>query len=318
MARLGRLMIAAGLTLFVGLGAVAVMAAVLLTRLDARLDRMPDVFTSLGHDRPADTAESTFLIHIVDSQSGPAAAAQTGRPDGTVLIAHVAESGPKATIVALPSHAPSTAVGTAAGSGARPHLGHLVATVEETTALHVDHVAVLDLAALPTLVDAIGGVDLPLPDSKAYSDTPARQGFVRVDGAQALAWVRGGSGGPARVDRDRTHRRLVVLSALVHAQHHETLLNPPALDRLLSALAASVRVDETLGTREVWQLAGRLAWLRSKDVRFVTAPPLVAESVSSSAHVDERWAALWTAVRSESLAAYLRQHPEDRFRWWAR
>ena len=318
MARLGRLMIVAGLTLFVGLGAVAVMAAVLVTRLDARLDRMPDVFASLGHDRPADTAESTFLIHVVDSQSGPAAAAQTGRPDGTVLIAHVAESGPKATIVALPSHAPSTAVGTAADSGTRPHLGHLVATVEEITALHVDHVAVLDLAALPTLVDAIGGVDLPLPDSKAYSDTPARQGFVRVGGAQALAWMRGGSGGPARVDRDRTHRRLVVLSALVHAQHQETLLNPPALDRLLSALAAAVCVDETLGTGKVWQLAGRLAWLRSEDVRFVTAPPLVAEPVSSSAHADERWAALWAAVRSESLAAYLRQHPEDRFRWWAR
>lgn len=317
MARLGRLMIAAGLTLFVGLGAVAVMAAVLVTRLDARLDRMPDVFASLGHDRPADTAESTFLIHVVDSQSGPAAAPQAGRPDGTVLIAHFAESGPKATIVALPSHAPSTVAGTAAYSGARPHLGHLVATVEQTTALHVDHVAVLDLAALPTLVDAIGGVDLPLPDSKAYSDTPARQGFVRVDGAQALAWVRGSSG-PARVDHDRTHRRLVVLRALVHAQHQETLLNPPALDRLLSALAAAVRVDETLGTGKVWQLAGRLAWLRSEDVRFITAPPLVAEPVSSSAHADERWAALWAAVRSESLAAYLRQHPEDRFRWWAR
>jgi LCP family protein required for cell wall assembly len=57
----------------------------------------------------------------------------------------------------------------------------------------VDHVVVVDFAALVGLVDAVGGVEVttatPVRDRRARLDVPTA-GRHRLDGAQALAWVR--------------------------------------------------------------------------------------------------------------------------------
>lgn len=314
MARLGRLLAAVGITLLVGLVAAVAMAVVLLTRLDHGVDRLPDVFAGLGNDRPTDTRAPTFLVVLTDSNPSP-----TGdQLDDTVLLAHLGEDGPKAAVVALPPDTFRAASATAGVKGADScRLARLVQMVEDLTAVHVDHLVVVDLAALPTLVDVTGGVDLPLADAMYHSDTRARRGFARVDGSKALAWVHNGTIGPARLDLDPTNRRVVVLRALLLAQQQETLLNPVALDRLLSAVAAAVRVDETLGPGALWRLAPRLAELRSGSVRFVAAPLRLVDAGTAPINSDDRWSALRAALRSESLDAYLLEYPQARFRWWA-
>ena len=126
---------------------------------------------------------------------------------------------------------------------------------EQATGMPVDHVVVLDFVAFRDAVDALGGIaiqaDAPLRDEQSGLSIE-QAGCVRLDGAQALAFVRARhlerlvdgvwesdpSGDLGRMQRQRT------LAEIVRAQ--VGVPDPLTLHDLTSAVADDLMVDAGL------------------------------------------------------------------------
>lgn len=68
----------------------------------------------------------------------------------------------------------------------------LVRTVESNTGLHIDHYVEIGFAGFANIVDAVGGVEIDIPqdikDSKSGADF--KKGKQTLNGQDALAFVR--------------------------------------------------------------------------------------------------------------------------------
>jgi len=145
--------------------------------------------------------------------------------------------------------------------------------LEEALGLPIDRFMVVSLDALAQTVDALGGVEVELPQSMEYRD-PA-QGLVihlpagkqTLDGKEAEQLIRYRSG-YARGDLDRLDTQKIFLAALLKKikQTH----SPATLIKLASALMKNTETDLTVG--DVVLLAPELLRLETERVGFVTAP----------------------------------------------
>jgi LCP family protein required for cell wall assembly len=154
-----------------------------------------------------------------------------------------------------------------------------IRTVTALTGLPVHHFVVVDFEAFQTTVDALGGVDVCLveavDDPKANLRLPA--GVSRVDGEQALAFVRARTSLGDGSDLARIERQQAFLGSLVReATSQELLTDPLRLLRSLDAATSSLTMDGGLASlpRTV-SLARSLADVQPSNVSFVTLPYLV-------------------------------------------
>ena len=141
----------------------------------------------------------------------------------------------------------------------------------------VDHVVVLDFRGLIDLVDATGGVSVrtpaPVRDRRARLSLPSA-GAHRLDGEQALAWVRsrqpevlaGGRWVPAEADLTRTSHAVDVLG-----QTAQALDDPVTAQRALWAVGPRLRRDKGLGVLAAASLARDLRGALRAG-RVATAP----------------------------------------------
>lgn len=286
--------------------------------LDRSLDRIPVLADYSG--RVGQTAGTNWLLTGSDSRVGLSADQEAelstgdqsdagGERSDTMMLVHIAKSGPT-TIVSLPrdSYVPIPGVGrdklNAAFSVGGPKL--LVQTVETATGLHIDHFAKIGFGGFAGMVDALGGIDMCLPeaidDPLAGINLPA--GCQHLSGPQALGFVR--TRATPRADLDRMNNQRLFLSALLKkATSAGTLANPFTLWPLAKGLAASLQVDNG---DHIWDLA-RLGWALHADTVATTVPVAGFEDVSGSGNV-----LLWDKAKAgkffEALAAD-RPVPED-------
>ncbi|MFL6122257.1 LCP family protein [Actinophytocola sp.] len=138
----------------------------------------------------------------------------------------------------------------------------LATEVGELTGVHVDHWAAVDMAVLPDLLSAVGGVEICLnsatSDRFAGADFPA--GKQVVSGQQALAFLRQRHGLP-NSDLDRIIRLQVFVKSLL------TKLKGSDPHALVTAARDHVRTDPGL---DVLGLAQDL--VRGGALRFGTIP----------------------------------------------
>ena len=93
-----------------------------------------------------------------------------------------------------------------------------IGVVQALTGLTIDHVAEITLAGFYDLATALGGVTVCLNHparTHSYSGADFPAGVQRLDGAQALAFVRQRHG-LTNGDLDRTHRQQAFLSSAIH------------------------------------------------------------------------------------------------------
>jgi LCP family protein required for cell wall assembly len=146
-----------------------------------------------------------------------------------------------------------------------------VGVVESLTGQTVDHVAEITLAGFYDLASALGGVtvclDHAVHDSYSGADFPA--GVQRLDGAQALAFVRQRHG-LTNGDLDRTHRQQAFLSSAMHqVTAAGTWTDPSELAALFGVAQRDVVLDQGW---DVLSFATRASDLTSGDVTFSTLP----------------------------------------------
>ncbi|NGO71299.1 LCP family protein [Streptomyces boncukensis] len=267
-------------------GAIILVVVVLAWSLgtyfwaDSKLRREVDL--SIVQDRPEGGDGTNYLIVGSDSREGMSkeerkdlhtgGPTDEGRTD-SIMILHVGGGGdalisiPRDSDAVLPSFTGSDSGRKYPARGQHikinaayakdgPEL--LVRTVEANTGLRIDHYAEIGFGGFAKIVDAVGGVELDIPqdikDEKSGADL--KKGKQTLNGKESLAFVRTryalkGS------DLDRTKNQQKFLSALgSKVASPWTVLNPFRFYPTMGSGLDSVRVDKDMS---LWKLA-RMFW----------------------------------------------------------
>jgi len=322
--RLGTIVLAGGLALLL------VMGVLVYFKLNSNISQL-DVSKLLGKrpvssaDRGTNLKPMNILVMGSDTRAlgttefGTTADAGGARSD-TTLIVHLSGDRKSAVVVSVPrdsmTHAPSNcknpnspvADGPIRMWNANFSLGGpacLIRTLEGNTGIRIDHFMVLNFLGFQSMVEALGSVEVCVPTAinDSYSGLHLPAGRSRVNGAQALAFVRARHNvGTDGSDLGRISRQQAFLSAMVQeATSSKLLLRPDKLFGFLDAATKSLTTDPALANlnalREVAQSA---IGLKPSQVRFVTVPvqeyPPDHNRVQWTSAAD----ALWKSIRDDT------------------
>ena len=190
-------------------------------------------------------------------------------------------------------------------------------TIEQLSGVRLDHMAVIDYAGFNDLTEAIGGVDVYIPETveDTQQDVTWEQGWTHLQGERALQYVRTRhgllEGDFDRIDRQQNFLRAVLRKTLADG----TIGNPVKLNNTLGAITDHLAVDSSWSTKDLRGLALSLRGIDASKVRFMTLPLLRYQDipgVGSSNIIDTQAAArLWKAVLDDKVGPYLKDNPED-------
>ncbi|MFF9486766.1 LCP family protein [Streptomyces sp. NPDC014676] len=250
---------------------------------DSKLNR--DVDLSKVIERPEKGEGTNYLIVGSDSREGMTAEDKkklhTGSADGkrtdSMMILHTGDNGPtlislpRDSNVEIPSFVGSESGKSYPGTGRQVKLNAayaedgpelLVRTVEFNTGLHIDHYVEIGFGGFASIVDAVGGVEMDIPqdikDTKSGADL--KKGKQTLNGEEALAFVRTRYA-LAGSDLDRTKNQQKFLSALANqVATPGTVLNPFKLYPTMGAGLDSLIVDKEMGLFDLadmfWSMKG--------------------------------------------------------------
>jgi LCP family protein required for cell wall assembly len=278
-----------------------------------------DTFRSIPEASRAQAAvkdAQNFLLLGADSADGLGA-----RADSIILI-HLPADRKSAQVISIPRDTwvpvPETANGRG-GVDAKINAAFywggtslMVRTVEAFTRVRIDHVAVIDFAGFPRIIDALGGVDITVEKAFTAFPPPHRTfpaGLQHVDGAAALDFARErhafAAGDFARIRHQRD-----VIAAMVDAASKSGLLTDPArLASVIRATADAVRIDESLS---LFDLLWSLRDLRKENLTMLTSPSAGTGMVGNQSVVFPKTpvaSQLFEAVRTDRMDAWLADHP---------
>lgn len=150
-------------------------------------------------------------------------------------------------------------------------------TVEQLTDIRIDHFVVVDFAGFRHMVDALGGVEVCVPEEV---DDPVGNiylpaGTYEATGRQALDYVRIRHGiGDNNGDIGRMKRQQAFLASMANkAISAGTLANPVKLYNFLDAATESLTTDPALANlKDLSGLANQLRGIGLDNVQFLTVP----------------------------------------------
>ncbi|WP_219471001.1 LCP family protein, partial [Nonomuraea rhizosphaerae] len=259
-----------------GLVAAATAAVVAVPTLVLRDHRTAGI--GLGNP-PVKVNRDAMNILLVgtDSLAGTERFREGARSD-TMLLVHLPADRANITAVNLPRDS----MVQIAACGSRPayrdmlnqayNMGGMdcaVKTVESLTRVRVDHTIDLDFTSVEEVVNALGGVEVTVPepvDDRA-SKLKLERGTHVLDGEKALAWIRlrhyGDGSDISRIKRQQQ----VMMSMLKKAR---TLLDDQdELQGLLDTVKKSVKTDKGF---DLDTMAGIAVGLTQSKVTFFTVP----------------------------------------------
>lgn len=291
-------------SLVVFLGAVAVGGYVFVNHLAGSIQRIPVKVT-----KPVAGKATTTLItgSGIDATGAPGPGHGAGR-SGLIMLVHVNADGRAGglvsilpeTIVAVPGHG-RTQINNALVYGG-PTL--LVQTVEQLTDVPINHYAQLNLTRVSNVINAVGGVNVTLPETtKAFGHTfPA--GVNHLDGRTAIYYARQTS----LTEEGRVLRQQSLFRAVaVRLANAHLLNNPIMLYRVIDGFSSSLTVDAAFTNSDVVRFANQFRLMNSRSGVFVTAPTYTA---AGNTYLRSSLAGqLWTAIRQDSIAAFAKKYP---------
>ncbi|MFF8973307.1 LCP family protein [Streptomyces sp. NPDC014995] len=262
---------------------------------DSKLKREVDLSKVI--DRPEEGEGTTYLIVGSDSREGMSAeekkALHTGSAEGkrtdSMMILHTGSNGdtlislPRDSDVEIPSFVGSESGKRYEGTGRHTKLNAayaedgpelLVRTVEFNTGLRIDHYVEIGFAGFANIVDAVGGVEMDIPqdikDTKSGADL--KKGKQTLNGEQALAFVRTRYA-LAGSDLDRTKNQQKFLAALANqVATPGTVLNPFTLYPTMGAGLDSLIVDKDMGLYDLASMFFAMKGVNSGDGKSMNMP----------------------------------------------
>ncbi|MBN1173372.1 MAG: LCP family protein [Micromonosporaceae bacterium] len=309
----------------VALSAVAVGVYFKARSLPNNVSRISGSFEGIAEEqRPAKPAHAqrsmTFLVVGTDSRAprrvADADAAELAIKPGTtnsdaIMLVHIAANRGNATVISVPRDSLVAVPGKESMRLRRAYYAGgpslLVRTVEQLTASRVDHFAVLDFAGFKSIIDTVGGVDLPMEKATTVGTKRYRAGVNHLSGSQALTYVREIDTLP-NGDLDRVRRHQVLVKAMMSSvAKMNPATNPVKMYNLVDTMSRALSVDDSLTNDKLRTLATSLVGLRGDRVSFLTAPTRGVGTLGAQNVVyldDAKCSGLWTAVRNDTVSRY--------------
>jgi LCP family protein required for cell wall assembly len=294
-------------------GAIAAGGYAFLNHLTGSIQRIPVKFTRLDasgqHAGEYNSYGGAMTVLITGEDLGPTGGRPiTGpSPSGLIMLLHVNASGynggvveiPPQSIVNVPGHG-RMEIEDALDLGG-PSL--LVQTIQDLTHVQIDHYARIDLTHVDRVVNAMGGVDVRLPDRTDGFGHVFHIGIDDLNGRTALDYAREQN----LTEEERVLRQESLMRAVVRKLVHHHLLSNPLTDyRVLHAMISMLTVDSNFTTGEIEHLAMKIRGLTG-SADYVTAP---VRYVDGQVHLDRRITRqLWAAIRQDEIAAFARKYP---------
>ncbi|MCM0675174.1 LCP family protein [Micromonospora phytophila] len=307
-------------------GLAVVGLRVLASRYDRAVVREQLLDPTARRERTDPDGPLNYLLVGTDRwQSGSAA----DRRADSILIVHVPDGGREAYLVSVPRDLlvaipPANGFGggqdkvNAAyehGGGGQPGTRLLSATLARLTGIRFDGAALVDFTGLRKVIDLLGGVRMCVDTEvrSIHTDRVFQTGCQRMDGGQALDYVRQRYDLP-NGDYDRqTHQQQLLRALLERAGETSLRTNPVKLDQVIRAVGASLTVDTNGVPLEELLLA--LRDLPAEALRGVQIPsyPQTIDQVSYIV-LDNGGNGLFEAVRDTRVPGWARANP----RWVTR
>ncbi|MFU8945408.1 LCP family protein [Mycetocola zhadangensis] len=168
----------------------------------------------------------------------------------------------------------------------------VVQTVEGLIDARIDRIAIVDFEGFAGITDTLGGVFVDNPIEFTSSHKAAYtypQGTIRLDGDEALAFVREryafSDGDFQRV----RNQQLFIKSVLKEILSAETLTNPVTINDLVSSIAPFLTVDSGFTSSYAAGLGVELRNIRMDNVTFFTMPTLGTGMQGDQSVVNVDW-----------------------------
>ncbi len=285
----------------------------------------------LSKNRPSDSAGQNILLIGSDSRAGnnsdfAGGVGQVGHSDTTILL-HVYTDGkhavgvsiPRDTLVDIPpcllpdgkwsAEQPVAMFNSAfmVGGTEKGNPACTQNTVEKLTGLRVDHTMVVDFAGFAAMTDAIGGVQVCVPNNIYQGNLNPNMGHLgklvfakgmqTVSGTSALNYVRLRHGIGDGSDIGRMKRQQAFISSMIKKVQSEGF-SPTTLLPLANAATKSLTVDPGLGSAEkLLSFAMSMKDINLKNIKFITAPWRYQGARVALVHPDSD--ALWAALKND-------------------
>jgi LCP family protein required for cell wall assembly len=208
----------------------------------------------------------------------------------TMILLHLSPGGgqavgisfPRDLMVPIPSckrkdgtTTPAQTVGMINSSFTTGGAACTIKTIEGISNIRIDHFLEVDFTSFKGVVDALGGVEVCLP--QAVHDKASKlnlsAGKHLIKGETALAFVRNRHGLGDGSDLQRIKRQQQFLgSAAKKALSAGTLSNPSKLLSLLSAATKSLTTDTGFDTGAMYKVGTGLQGMTTGKIRFITVP----------------------------------------------
>lgn len=265
----------------------------LVKRLEGNINQL-DVSGQLGK-RPSEISGGPLNVLIMGSDTrkgqGKAVKGKTPGLSDTTILLHLSKdrkraygvSIPRDTIVDRPACERKDGKGTDEGGTTQFNAAYAVGgpactikTVESITNVYINHFVVIDFNGFRTMVDALGGVKVCLPEKvdDPIGNIKLDKGTYTVTGEQALDYVRVRDALSTNGDIGRIKRQQTFIAAMISkAVSAGTVANPVKLVRFLDAATSSLTTDPGFANlKDLASLGSSLKNIGLDNVQFVTAP----------------------------------------------
>ncbi|MFD8951500.1 LCP family protein [Streptomyces xanthophaeus] len=241
------------------------------SHLNGNIDSV-DLDQAIGDNRPQKVVAGAQNVLVLGSDSRAGANADldhgdvSGARSDTTMLVHIPEGRAKATAISIPRDTLVTRPECKDGEGKTVPsqkramfnsiygLGGpacVVKTVEEMSAVRVDHFVEVDFAGFKGLVDALGGVTVTLdkPMTGAKGGLKLDAGTHRLNGTDSLKFVRTRYGYGDGSDLGRIGlQQQFMMAMLSEIKKQDALGNPARLYKLADAGTKSLTTDSDLAS----------------------------------------------------------------------
>ncbi|ANH37125.1 Biofilm regulatory protein A precursor [Nocardioides dokdonensis FR1436] len=182
---------------------------------------------------------------------------------------------------------------------------------EELSGIRLDHFVVVDFEGFQGMVDAVGGVEVCIPetiDDRAHG-IYLEAGTRKLEGIQALNYVRERYALSGGSDIGRMKRQQAFIASMVSTVlSSDTMARPDRLLKFLEAATESLTLDEDLGNLvEIAKLGYEFRGIGADKIQFMTIPNTVDPQDPNKLVWTDDAAGVWnTLKKDEPLSRRLR------------
>ncbi|MFP3715035.1 LCP family protein [Puerhibacterium sp. TATVAM-FAB25] len=296
------------------------------SQLEGNIGSVGDPFAQIDESArpqvaPEDDEAVNFLVLGSDSRisAGDPTQWKAGaqRTDAIMLV-HLAGDRQSAQIISIPrdSWVPIPGHGEAKINAAFSYGGPalMIETVEQLTGVRINHFAVTDFESFVKMTDALGGVQITIPeDISDGGDVAFTAGTHVLNGEEALAYARqrhGLSNGDfGRVQRQQNWMR-AIMSKVNNNRSNITMMTG-----FLRTVSQSVATDDQLNLSTMTDLFMGAREIGTNDVTFLTAPYSGTGRSNDGQSIvvldRARFDPLMAAIADDEAATYVTENAES-------